>query len=330
MLILSLFAGWASEFGVILLAFQLLLLCLALFKGVKIPLWYYAGILGFGLGWCVLYFSPGHKNRAALPQVQVYYKSLSQLIAMPFNELFARFCGLFGTEHFTQKLVAIFGVLAFFVLKFKERKFTLLAVILGLVFVGIFSGGSKTQFLFMPLAAVFCFVLSLNLRKNSSDFITLFAMSGLFLMYFLMLCATIQISVPPRSKLPFALLDCALILLAARILAPFVAQTLRFATRAFVCAVCVFYASFVLGASFDMRLKWERMISAIEAQKALGREDIIVSDEIFRSYYDGYTDWGNPDGKATDWPDTSYARYFGVKSFIALPPKSLNLQDKDK
>lgn len=61
------------------------------------------------------------------------------------------------------------------------------------------------------------------------------------------------------------------------------------------------------------------MISSIEAQKVAGSEDIVVNSDIFRSYYKGYTDWGNPDEKINSWPDVSYAKYFNVKTFRAAP-----------
>lgn len=66
-----------------------------------------------------------------------------------------------------------------------------------------------------------------------------------------------------------------------------------------------------------MRLKWERMLASILAQKAMGATEIIVDKQTFVSYYKGYTDWGNPGLDPTQWPNPTYARVFGVQSFIA-------------
>ena len=70
-----------------------------------------------------------------------------------------------------------------------------------------------------------------------------------------------------------------------------------------------------------MRLKWERMLSSIEAQKALGAKEVIVSADTFRSNYRAYGDWGNPNENTNEWPNTTYAKVFGVEKFIVIDSK---------
>ena len=59
------------------------------------------------------------------------------------------------------------------------------------------------------------------------------------------------------------------------------------------------------------------MLATIDTQKALGKQEIIISKEVFHSFYRNYTDWGNPTQNPNEWPNTSYARHFEVESFIA-------------
>ena len=44
-------------------------------------------------------------------------------------------------------------------------------------------------------------------------------------------------------------------------------------------------------ACVDMRLKWERMLTSIVTQKAMGVTEIIVDEQTFVSYYKGYAVW---------------------------------------
>ena len=143
------------------------------------------------------------------------------------------------------------------------------------------------------------------------------ALAGLCLAHFLATAASIQVGLPPRAKLIWVLLGMAMCIALARIYAPFLSERAKSAIKNLVCLSCAIFALFVLYASVDMRLKWERMLASIDAQKALGRQEIVVNKEVFSSFYYGYTDWGNPNEKVNEWPNTSYARFFKVEKFIA-------------
>lgn len=69
--------------------------------------------------------------------------------------------------------------------------------------------------------------------------------------------------------------------------------------------------------NIDGRLKWERMLDSIQEQKMQGKEEIVVSAKTFQSFYRKYGDWGNPGEDPSVWPNTTYAHYYGVKSFVA-------------
>ncbi|WP_395040484.1 DUF6056 family protein [Helicobacter sp.] len=102
-----------------------------------------------------------------------------------------------------------------------------------------------------------------------------------------------------------------------RIMGEMYSHKIRVLWQKIMIAVCICFGIFVLMACADMRLKWERMLASIVTQKAMGATDIIVDKQTFVSYYKGYTDWSNPGSDPTQWPNTTYARVFGVQSFIA-------------
>lgn len=318
MLLLGVCGGWGSELGIVLIVAQAAFVLLALLKKVRLPLWYWAGLLGFAAGWLILYFSPGHRTRASWSVFKEAYKTLPELIAMPLSKLMERlvFCfrefGLF-------KLMAVYGVLCFTVLKYRTRKTVYVAAIAAAIIAVLYV--AHLHYLLLPAAAALALALILKLPDLSvSEKRLLWTFAGLCLLYFTAQGATIQqLSLPYRFKLPYTLLNCAIILTAARLAIPYVSERLIRGSAIAVCAVSVLYASFVVAAGFDMRLKWERMLASVDTQIALGKKDIVVSTEVFHSFYQGYTDWGNPNEAVRNWPDTSYAWYFKVDTFAAKP-----------
>lgn len=59
------------------------------------------------------------------------------------------------------------------------------------------------------------------------------------------------------------------------------------------------------------------MEHSVEEQKARGIADVTVDKSTFQSKYWGYGDWGNPGENPDVWPNTTYAHYYGVETFIA-------------
>ncbi|GAB0172139.1 hypothetical protein NHP164001_01520 [Helicobacter trogontum] len=72
------------------------------------------------------------------------------------------------------------------------------------------------------------------------------------------------------------------------------------------------YATFVLSAFIDMRIKWNNMTNYIAEQKV----QVIVSPTYFHSFYKRYGDWNSPADKAGEFPNPSYAKHFGVRTFV--------------
>ena len=332
MLMLGIIAGWGSEFGIVLIIAQLAFIAFALYRRVKIPAWYFAGVCGFIAGWLILYLSPGHSARGNIVNELNNAKSyitIGELLAMPLVDIFKRFAGTFSKDPMGFLLVATALIVAFVRFRFGVRKAVIVALIIALIAI---YAVPITKFAFVILVGAICLwgaIKSANQSANQNinlganhqnsanlnESKLLFVLCGLFVAYFLATAATIQIGIPARAKLPYILLGMAQIIIAYLLIKPYLAN---FAKNICVvlCAVCAIYALFVIGECVNMRLKWERMIATIEAQKAMGAKSVIVRADIFRSNYRGYGDWGNPNENTNEWPNTTYAKVFGVEKFV--------------
>ena len=319
MLMLGLIAGWASEFGIVLIIFQIVFIAFALQRRIKLPAWYYVGVVGFIVGWLILYFSPGHAARGNIVNAlnnDISYVTIGKLLSMPFADIFRRFAGTFSKDPMGLIWIAVVGLLAFlrFALHWRKRTIAILAILLLLTY-----AVPLTKFIFVILVGLLCLWSGFTLQRanpqNSANHKYLFTLFGLFVAYFLATAATIQMGVPARAKLPYILLGMAQIIIVWLLLKPYLARFVKMISVG-LCAVCAIYALFVVSEGITMRLKWERMLASIEAQKALGSTSAVVSADTFRSNYSGYGDWGNPTPNTNEWPNTTYAKVFGVEKFI--------------
>lgn len=317
MLILGILAGLGSEFGIVLIIFAATLFAFAFYKKMKLPLWAYFGIVGLSIGFCALYFSTGHAHRAEVVK-NLYggYASLNEIWAMNASEKYARFASVFSEKMLILPLIATLGVIIFIVFRHFVNAFVgaLLLVYVVCICVKWGSFGSL-GFLLLPSAVLLCvFAYRTSQEKLKRYFLIL---AGLFLAYFITASATIQVALPNRAKIIFTIFSIAQLIILSCIYAPYMSAKSKIIWQNLICGFCALCALFVLYASLDMRLKWERMLATIDAQKALGKQEVIVSKEVFHSFYRNYTDWGNPTQNPNEWPNTSYAKYFEVEKFIA-------------
>lgn len=318
MLILGILSGLSSEFSIVLIIFAATLFVFAFYKKVKLPIWAYFGIVGLSIGFCALYFSPGHAHRAEVVK-NLYggYASLSEILAMSVGEKYTRFASIFSEKMLLMPFIATLGVIIFIVFSRFVSVFVgaLLLVYVVCICVKWGSFGSL-GFLLLPSVALLCaFAYHRTSQGKLKRYFLILA--GLFLAYFITASATIQVALPNRAKIIFTIIGIAQLIILARIYAPYMQAKSKIIWQNLICGICALCALFVLYASLDMRLKWERMLATIDAQKALGKQEIIISKEVFHSFYRNYTDWGNPTQNPNEWPNTSYARHFEVKSFIA-------------
>lgn len=319
MLILGILAGLSSEFSIVLIIFAFAFFAFAFYKGVKLPSWAYFGIVGLAIGFCALYFSPGHAHRAEVVK-NLYggYASLSDIWAMSAGEKYARFASIFSDiKKMSLSLIATLGVIIFIVFRHFVSAFVgfIWLAYFACICVKWWSFGSL-GFLLLPSVALLC-IFAYRTSQDAINKQYFLILAGLFLAHFITASATIQVALPNRAKIIFTILGLAQLIILARIYAPYISAKSKIIWQNLICGFCALCVLFVLYASLDMRLKWERMLATIDTQKALGKQEIIVSKEVFRSFYRNYTDWSNPTQNPNEWPNTSYAKYFEVEKFIA-------------
>ncbi|MDD7345456.1 DUF6056 family protein [Helicobacter sp.] len=324
MFMLGIIAGWSSELGIVLIICQIILLGYGFWRRVSLPLWYYAGILGFVVGWLILYMSPGHKARAVgFFQKSGAYVSISDFLAMSLRDKFFRWQRVFGSISLYRIQVFTLMALWWIYVTHVYQALAVRIVIIMLGFCFIILVGSVYHkivgFLLTPFACLFSLYFVYTLYHANKRIMARYAfvIACIFAMYFMSIAVTLQVGLPPRAMLHYGLFDSSLLIFVFRIMGEMYSHKIRVLWQKIMIVVCICFGIFVLMACADMRLKWERMLASIVTQKAMGATDIIVDKQTFVSYYKGYTDWSNPGSDPTQWPNTTYARVFGVQSFIA-------------
>ena len=126
-------------------------------------------------------------------------------------------------------------------------------------------------------------------KQGKADMQALFVkLLSAFVVYILLVGTTIQVGIPSRARLAYVLVMAVMVIF--------------------------IYQQFML-AYIDGRLKWNVMLDSIATQKREGKDEVIVKASTFTSFYAQYSDWGNPGDNPNEWPNTTYAHYFGVKAF---------------
>ncbi|MDY5185225.1 DUF6056 family protein [Helicobacter trogontum] len=327
--IASFFAGMSNEItGVIVIVIHICLIFYAIvFARVRLPFWYYAGVVLFLLGFLALYLSPGHAKRAALfVQLEIEYYSIRDLLHMSLYEKLARINHVMKATSTTLVVFACL-LLCFLYTQVKQKQWLYIAPIMLFAIILI------TAFIVPPLHflkhlvsiclfIITCYYISLVYKRDGNIVLSRLYFYAFILFLFCHICLlfTLQVNIPPRARLFVVLNGIVGFLIVYQ-----VATTLFYhAQRRIQYGILLFsclYATFVLSAFVDMRIKWNNMTNYIAEQKAQGIEDIIVSPTYFHSFYKRYGDWQNPADKAGEFPNPSYAKHFGVRTFVVKEDK---------
>lgn len=311
---LGIFAGWSQELGIV---FWLLVLIAVvsckIFGKAKIPLWAWIALVGFLLGWLVLYLAPGPRSRA----VNEDYYSIGTILNLGFTGIVNHVLATFSKYNFFREC-AFFAI---FILgtAFINYKFSKIIKSIFIVAILFFAYKLCNHFVFL----IICTILAIFYcrKENTRIAKSFFIFAALFFALILFTGALVQVGIPWRAGLHYSLIRLAMIWLCADLFFYLASQNAfcslkRFATLAWL-ALCIVTVIAVSGECFSMRKKWDAMCASVEKQKAEGMEDVVVEAETFRSKWRNYGDWGNPGSDATVWPNTTYANYFGVKSYVA-------------
>ena len=299
-------------------------------EDVKLPLWYFAGVIALGVGWFMLYLSPGHAKRAELFKTWGGFYSLSDIWAMNLEEKL-RLVNDRYTGFITASLLFFIIPSLLFVLNcsyFKSKKLWSIGVLLCVIAISVvvknhkrflpdfkenYGGLLYFSMLFVLLLAAVWFYRREHNESMKRLFIKILL---LFVLFCVFVGTTIQVGIPDRTSLMFVLITAMMIVFVYQHWSVMNGEKIKKYNKWIVVLVCG-YGLFVLSAYIDGRLKWERMLDSIQEQKLQGKEEIVVSAKTFTSFYRKYGDWGNPGEDPSVWPNTTYAHYYGVKSFVA-------------
>ncbi|WP_233705407.1 DUF6056 family protein [Helicobacter cinaedi] len=335
MLALCFVGGMSSEaVGIVALLIHIGFLGFGVIKSVKedvkLPLWYFAGVIALGVGWFMLYSSPGHAKRAELFKTWGGFYSLSDIWAMSFGEKINLISGKYANFISHASIIFIVSSLLFVFNcnHFKRRKLWIACMILCVVLISVLIKNHKRFFpgfehnylgLFYFLMVFLLLLLAVRFyhREHNEPMKRLFIkFLLLFVLYGIFVGTTIQVGIPDRARLMFVLITAIMVAFVYQHWSVMNGEKIKKYNKWIVVLVCG-YSLFVLSAYIDGRLKWERMLDSIQEQKLQGKEEIVVSAKTFTSFYRKYGDWGNPGEDPSVWPNTTYAHYYGVKSFVA-------------
>lgn len=329
--LLNFFAGWCTEIGgIVTLIAQICFLFFALFIAkIKLPSWYYVGIVGFLIGYCVLYFAPGPRIRALqFPE----FLTIGEILKLSFLDKMNRFYLSINAYYSNTFAVSFLSVLLYvFVKNLKLRGNKIILPVSFILFCVIFMIlGKHLPHTFFFFICFFGILVScyFSYKNKSEDFKFLFIVFLLYCFWILGGLAIIQIpNIPNRSKL-FSYMLLFVIMIFSFIKIYDLLDIRQKKYLAFlVIFVSVSYSIFVEVEYLKHRIRWENMISYIEQEKLKGNKHIIVDRRVFEGRYKHFGDYANPGIEANQWPNTVYAHRFGVDSFQISDSKERILND---
>nr|WP_280524187.1 DUF6056 family protein [Helicobacter marmotae] len=331
--VLCFIGGMSSEMiGIVALLVHIGFLIYALRAHLRLPLWYYSGIVGLLLGWLALYFSPGHMERAAVWWELMGRESFYLLSDIWHMSLLAQIKHLNIVYQKFVPLSAFMIVIPILFVCYERIKagmkpIYLFPCIIALVlwFVFVRHCGKIHSYLvyvvpllhFVLAIGFFAFMMRFYHRQKREDLAKLFAKLLIaFLLFCLFVGSTIQVGIPSRARLVYVLIGAVMVIFVYRQWCVMLGGQKARRVQNIILALCIAYGIFVLSSYIHGRIKWNAMLDSIEEQKLAGKQEVIVKASTFKSFYHQYGDWGNPGANPNEWPNTSYAHYFGVKSFI--------------
>ena len=325
LLFIGFLAGWSTEFGVVFIFLQF---CLILYAYVvhkqHLPMWYFIGIISMTAGWLFLYTCPGIQKRIlALLSYGEEYLSISEIIRMPFKlfiktiiHTYERKTRWLYYENYAL-LTSFLLVSSIFDVPSLKKTVRAFAII---IFIGIILKYlPRSVFLISAICVALLYAYILR-HKNNNAARMFFIIGCVLFAEFIFIGATIQVYyMPRRAGFQYSILNFILIAIVMDYCFEAFKSNFKVKLSAFTfCALLnLSIISFVSWECYSMYLKWREMEQSIELQKRNGIRDVIVDKATFESKYWSYGEWSNPDENFNEWPNTSYARVYGVDTFTA-------------
>lgn len=324
LLFIGFLAGWSTEFGVVFIFLQF---CLILYAYIvhkqHLPMWYFIGIISMTAGWLFLYTCPGVSVRVkAIISYGGDYLSISEIMNMPFTLLLKTIFHTYNrvisrVYHVNYILVSLFLLIISFSYSRVLENFliTLSAIMSMKVCLFVFP-----KLLFLLYIMFLMILYAYKFKKDNHDIYRLFMILACVLLAELVFIgATIQVYIPRRASFQYIIVNFILISILMNYCFNEFKNNFKIRFIAFVCCLCISFPTvmFVSFECYRMKQKWELMLESIVIQKNNGIMDVIVDKATFESKYWSYGEWSNPDENFNEWPNTSYARVYGVDTFTA-------------
>ena len=318
--LLSICAGWASEqVGIISLLIHTILVVYNLARKLRIPIWYWLGIVGFAIGYCILLYFQSHSTRVLdiSDHASKAYLSISQLLHLHPGEMVLR---LFRTIGYACSVLPFDCLLMAVVIYWISRRakatglhlilvlsvYVILKVIIRLVLPANYS--QQFYFYFRMIMSIVLLVVAIwqaIKRENIRE-------SLLFIIYFVSLTSVIQIEghIPPRAQCAQSLLLITIIIFLLQKSIPSIFQA------GFLRVLGYGSMLMVIVCLVDFNFKQKELFSKLEEAHKVGQEELVVFSEYFQSPYRNLQDWINPGSDPDSWINKSYSDHFQINRFI--------------
>ena len=311
--ILSIFSGWSSEqVGIVSIVLHIGLILYHIYKKQRIPLWYWAGVIAFVIGYCLLYFSPGITHRASGSTV---YLSIQQLVSMTPIAFFKRILLTLGFA--TSKSALDVLILSLVLVLVSRKNNVLLTILIGGI-MSVVLGVLHLSPMAMQITYFYFRITVLLLLLGVSICCLLkrryMVLSLMYMVYFIALLSMIQMAghVSERTKCAQSILLLVMSLMILRPTFKTIWSSKFFPSIAVACMICVTFF-FV-----DLRQKQDQFIREIQEGKQRKENPIRISYHLFSSPYKniGTSDWGSPSDNPDWWFNKIYSDYFGVEAIV--------------
>ncbi|MBR5934239.1 MAG: hypothetical protein IK002_09655 [Treponema sp.] len=318
---IGIFAGWASEFCIVIILLWIASIIIAFIKKQKLPLWYFTSLIALVVGWLILYLCPGLRERGLT--TEDFYSISALLKAGPeflFKRLLYTYDRLTYMSHSSLYyenfiFVSLFLILTSIFYKPSVKKFLVTFAVVAVLFCMV--RFIPKMFFIIGLIGL-CILSTAQMRKEDKYISTLWLIiAAVLVTEFIFIGSTIQIGIPRRARMQFAILNMILIsVIMSYCFEVFKDdEKVKRTVKILSVTVTLLFSAFVVGECIHMRMKWNAMEKSVAEQKSKGIMDVTVSKDYFKSLYWSYGDWGDPNEDPLTWPNNKYANYYGVNTY---------------
>ena len=318
-----------STSSLLLASLVVYLIALKFIYKKSIPLWFYLGIIGLFIGFCVLFFSPGQNSRILNEASKYDYLSIRDFLALGVRDGIARLSIVFhNTLNQNPLFFPIFAFIISFVYAFFNQIKSRISCIAVLFVSFVLFLLILVEFPLLAYLIIFAMFVYIYIKSKDSRFL-ICALCLSF--YFLSILSTFQLlNLPFRSRsLGVLLLVVTILILSKNYL---INKKIQYATL----VISLSYFSYVCYSYYDLNVKWNNLINIVNNAKDnyKGKQEIIygkimnVYDVEYMGYgidlaipkdeysfsYKGFSQWWRLSNDINNDINQSYAFIFKIRS----------------